>query len=465
MTSSLQEDLSSTKYPVNISLNELSVGPGDISKSETSINQNINSSTVELAASPHSAGHPISNFETVIHLIKGNIGTGIFALPSAFLNAGLWFSLVALPLIAAICIHCMHLLTSIAEELLKQNGEFSPTYATVAQSACLIGAPQFRKYANLMKNMINTFTIITQFGFCCVYIVFIGDNMREFIIHVSGVDWDPRIYMVIATLPLIFLNWIRDLRWLTPFSFLGNFLLAFTIVVVLVYVFQDLPPITDYSVFGSWKGLPLFFGTALFTYEGISLVLPIHKDMKTPQYFTGFCGLMNVGMIFITIGYVSIAFLGYWRYGDDIKPSIILNLPQDSVIAQCTKLMMVLSICTTYAMQFFVPLPFIMPTLLKLVPCLGNGIAAENVIRTLLVLFISALAIAIPRLDLFISLVGSVGCSALGLIIPPMLHLMVYWETIHKAVLVKDFLIITFGIVGTVTGTYSSLEAIITAFS
>ena len=76
-----------------------------------------------------------------------------------------------------------------------------------------------------------------------------------------------------------------------------------------------------------------------------------------------------------------------------------------------------------------------------------------------------ALAIAIPRLDLFISLVGSVGCSALGLIIPPMLHLMVYWETIHKAVLVKDFLIITFGIVGTVTGTYSSLEAIITAFS
>jgi len=241
--------------------------------------------------------------------------------------------------------------------------------------------------------MINTFTIITQFGFCCVYIVFIGDNMREFIIHFSGVDWDPRIYMVIATLPLIFLNWIRDLRWLTPFSFLGNFLLAFTIVVVLVYVFQDLPPITDYSVFGSWKGLPLFFGTALFTYEGISLVLPIHKDMKTPQYFTGFCGLMNVGMIFITIGYVSIAFLGYWRYGDDIKPSIILNLPQDSVIAQCTKLMMVLSICTTYAMQFFVPLPFIMPTLLKLVPCLGNGIAAENVIRTLLVLFISKIFI------------------------------------------------------------------------
>jgi len=112
MTSSLQEDLSSTKYPVNISLDELSVGPGDISKSETSINQNINSSTVELAASPHSAGHPISNFETVIHLIKGNIGTGIFALPSAFLNAGLWFSLVALPLIAAICIHCMHLLVS-----------------------------------------------------------------------------------------------------------------------------------------------------------------------------------------------------------------------------------------------------------------------------------------------------------------------------------------------------------------
>jgi len=149
--------------------------------------------------------------------------------------------------------------------------------------------------------------------------------------HFAGPTFDARIYMVIITIPLIFLNWIRDLKWLSPVSFAGNFFLVFTVVVMFVYVFQDLPPIDTVPAFGSWAGLPLFFGTVLFTYEGIALVLPIHKEMKTPKSFTGFFGIMNLGMIGISTLYVAVAFFGYWRYNDQIRDSIILNLPEDSM--------------------------------------------------------------------------------------------------------------------------------------
>ena len=46
----------------------------------------------------------------MIHLLKGNIGTGIFAIPDAFKNAGLAVGSVGIPLMALFCVHCMHIL-------------------------------------------------------------------------------------------------------------------------------------------------------------------------------------------------------------------------------------------------------------------------------------------------------------------------------------------------------------------
>lgn len=42
----------------------------------------------------------------MLHLLKGNIGTGIFAIPDAFKNAGLVVGAVGIPIMAIICVHC-----------------------------------------------------------------------------------------------------------------------------------------------------------------------------------------------------------------------------------------------------------------------------------------------------------------------------------------------------------------------
>lgn len=44
------------------------------------------------------------------------------------------------------------------------------------------------------------------------------------------------------------------------------------IAVVFYYTFQDIPNITERKYIGELYDLPLFFGTAIFAFEGIALV-------------------------------------------------------------------------------------------------------------------------------------------------------------------------------------------------
>ena len=64
-----------------------------------------------------------SNCDTIFHLLKGNIGTGILAMPDAIKNSGLAVGTVGLVLLSVVCVHCMHLLVK-ANHRLKAIGRF-----------------------------------------------------------------------------------------------------------------------------------------------------------------------------------------------------------------------------------------------------------------------------------------------------------------------------------------------------
>ena len=97
--------------------------------------------------------------------------------------------------------------------------------------------------------------------------------------------------MCFLTIPLIFLNWIRNLKLLAPVSLIANVLQMSSIVVVFYYIFREtLPPVNSVPAFGSLGGLPLFFSTAIFSLETITLVLPLQKDMRRPWDFKGWTG-------------------------------------------------------------------------------------------------------------------------------------------------------------------------------
>jgi len=47
-----------------------------------------------------------------MHLLKGNVGSGIFAMGDGIRNAGIIFGPIVVLVLGVICTHCMHLLVS-----------------------------------------------------------------------------------------------------------------------------------------------------------------------------------------------------------------------------------------------------------------------------------------------------------------------------------------------------------------
>lgn len=78
--------------------------------------------------------------------------------------------------------------------------------------------------------------------------------------------------MLFIFVPLILINYIRNLKLLAPFSTLANLITIISLGLLLSYMFQDLPSITEREMFGSFRNFALYFGTTLFALEAVGVV-------------------------------------------------------------------------------------------------------------------------------------------------------------------------------------------------
>lgn len=271
--------------------------------------------------------------DTLIHLLKGSLGSGILAMPLAFSHAGLFFGLFCTFTIGFICTYCVHLLVKCAHILSRRTKVPSLGFAEVAETAFLAGPPAFQQWAKFAKAMINFFLVVDLLGCCCVYIVFIAKNLQQVVNYYTSAEnhLDIRIYMVALLPPLILMILIRKLKYLSPLSMIANVLVATSVGITFYYVFSELEPISSRPKIASITSLPAFFGTAIFALEGIGVIMPLENNMKNPHHFIGCPGVLNFGMGFVVLLYASTGFLGYLKYGDQTAGSITLNLPQDEV--------------------------------------------------------------------------------------------------------------------------------------
>ncbi|XP_049808308.1 proton-coupled amino acid transporter-like protein pathetic isoform X2 [Schistocerca nitens] len=315
--------------------------------------------------------HATTDFETLVHLMKGSLGSGILSMPLAFLNAGLLCGLIATCVVGVICTYCVQTLVKCSHILCKRSKVPTLSFSETAKTAFLMGPPILHKFSGFAAGCINTLLVIDLLGCCCVYNVFVGRNIQQ--------------------------------------------------------------------------------------------VMPLANKMKTPTHFVGCPGVLNIGMMIVVALYVSLGFFGYLKYGSTTEANITLNLPTTEVLAQLVKIKIAVAIFFTYALQFYVPFEVIWNASKHYFG--SYRLLAEYALRTVLVLCTVGVAAAVPNIGPFISLVGAVSLSTMGIIFPAIIELATFWDSPGLGTcywhLWKNILIIMFGVLGFATGTWSSLREII----
>lgn len=263
------------------------------------------------------------------------LGLNFMYVSFAFSKAGIIRGPVGLVVLVLITEHCCLLLVEVKKSMAESRapGTASGPPPTFTDIARFCGGP-------LMENGINLALVLTQFGFCVGYLIFISQTVHD-LFQSSFPVW----CFIIVPLPiLISLSLLSSIRSLGPWSLLANAALISGFVAVVTYIgkhFQWAPSSPSIYTF------PLFFGQMTAALEGIGLVIPVESSMSNPARFPF---VLRVALYVMAFLLMTVGVLGFATFGAETRSILLLNFG-DSPVVVVVKCVLLVGILFTYPLQ------------------------------------------------------------------------------------------------------------------
>ncbi|OCK81835.1 hypothetical protein K432DRAFT_403454 [Lepidopterella palustris CBS 459.81] len=365
-------------------------------------------------------------------LLKAFIGTGIMFLPKAFKNGGILFSSITLVTVSLVSCLCFRL-------LLQCRARYGGGYGDLGET---IGGPRLR-------SLILASIAISQIGFVCAGIIFTAENLYSFLDAVTGYHptaLSTSALIVLQLIALIPLALIRNISKLGPVALLADVCILLGLTYIYYY---DISSIAVHG--GLNKTIELFnprdftltVGSAIFTFEGIGLILPIQSSMKEPQKFDR---LLYIVMSIITVIFTSVGALCYGTFGSRTSTEVISNFPQSSRLVNAVQFLYSLAVLVGTPVQLFPALRIMEGKLFGHLSGKRDSLAKwkKNTFRAGVIIVCGFIAaVGASDLDKFVALIGSFACVPLVYIYPALLH----YKAVASSRLVRfgDLLMIAVG--------------------
>ncbi|CAK1549219.1 unnamed protein product [Leptosia nina] len=407
-----------------------------------------------------------NNFlESTGHLIKGCLGGGVLGIHEAFMKCGLWTALFVTIGFGLYISYCLHILISAAQTLYRRLHIPEMSYPDVAEASLRVAPfPGLRKYSKWFRYAVDVIICIDLFGASCVYQIMIAKTIMELVENTQENESEDinrlRLYILALLIPILLLCMIRSLKYLAPFTLLGDVLVVVCVVATLIYSLQSAQPIKNVPAWKDAIGFFEFCGIVVFSMEGIGVSLPIENNMKDPKQFPL---VIASGMSIVLLFLITIGFFGYWGFGEHCVTPVTLNFPTD-IFPTILKGLMGVMIFITYALNFWVPFNLVWHYLAKKHDPKKHWIW-ERFYRGAFVLLITLVAIAFPNIGNLMGLLGAFALSNMGFIFPAVINLLIIWEDPglgrFRWRLWKNVAIIQVGILLFFAGTYSNMKGLI----
>ncbi|KAL0068784.1 hypothetical protein AAF712_004113 [Marasmius tenuissimus] len=380
--------------------------------------------------------------QAVLMLLKGFVGTGVLFLGKAFFNGGILFSSLVFIFIAVVSLHSFLLLV---KAKLAVRGSFGDIGGAL--------------YGNWMRQLILSSIVISQLGFVAAYTIFVAENLQAFVRGVTNCvqNVPVRTFILLQALFFLPLSLVRDIVKLSTTALIAD---AF-IVAGLIYIFgSEFKLIAergtrDVILYNPAKA-SLFIGTAVFSFEGIGLIVPITDSMREPHKFPK---VLTGVMAFLLVLFGGAGVLAYLTFGSDIKAVVLVNLNPASKMVQAVQVLYSLAIMLSVPLQLF-----------PAIKILENGLFTrsgkvsmrvkwlKNFFRFATVFFTSGLAAAGAKdLDKFVAFVGCFACVPLCYVYPAMLHYKACAHTRKQKL--ADIVMIVFGLLVALFTTIQTVKA------
>eukprot|EP00347_Sterkiella_histriomuscorum_P020215 403338649 len=380
---------------------------------------------------------------TSFNIFKCFVGIGILAMPNAFSDFGIIGGALGILIIGTLNLYTMRLQIYCKEK-------YGSKYETYSDLGHVI-------FGRLGKLVVEFCLISSQLGCGVAYLLFIGKQVDQVICQASDFCNKKQLYIAIAAMILMPLCWLKTFKKVSYISGFANVSIVFALTTIICYSLQNISDNSDtlknLNAFNPMN-IPLFFGVAVFNFEGNAVILSLHKSMKEPEKFAPLLKTMITIVICLVILLATIAYAGY---GSDIEDIVTLNLPNNGV-SNLARIMYCFGLMGSYPIQVIPALEIIEKTtcFMKIPSApIWPGLKIY-LYRSIIVIGTAIFSIVIPKFGSFLNLSGAFSMTILAFIMPPLMYNKAYYSEIPLKQKYLNYFILGFGVVCGIMSVYVS---------